>query len=65
MPFEFPDDMSMESYESTRSAKPYPPDDPLGMAGQRPPAGGHSHDEDDALRATYTLLKLTPTAVAA
>lgn len=50
MPFDFPDDMTMEAYESTRSAKPYPPADPLGMAGQRPPAGGHSHDEDDEAR---------------
>jgi hypothetical protein len=48
MPFTFPEDMTMESYESYRPARAAPPDDPLGMAGQRP-AGGHSHDEEDKI----------------
>jgi hypothetical protein len=41
----------MESYESYRPARAHPPDDPIGMAGQRP-AGGHSHDEEDSLSIT-------------
>ena len=48
MPFTFPEDMTMECYESYRPARAAPPDDPLGMAGQRP-AGGHSHDEEDKI----------------
>ena len=48
MPFDFPEDMTMECYESYRAARAAQPDDPLGMAGQRP-AGGNSHDEEDKI----------------
>lgn len=47
MPFTFPEDLTMESYESYRPARRLPPEDPPGMAGQVP--SGHSHDEEDKI----------------
>lgn len=52
MPFDFPDPdkMTMDEYETTRNARPYPVEVPPGMDWPSgPPAGGHSHDEDDAV----------------
>lgn len=46
MPFTYPDDMTMESYELYKAARPIPGYDPLQQDGQRP-APGHSHGEDD------------------
>lgn len=48
MPFDFPDDMTLESYELYRPARPNPGHDPLAQGGERPPPG-HDHDEDDGL----------------
>ena len=52
MPFTFPEDMTMESYESTRSAKPYPPEVPPGMdwPSGGGGGGGHDHDEEESWR---------------
>ncbi len=49
MPFDFPgpDEMTMDEYESTRNARPYPVEVPPGMDWPSgPPAGGHSHDDE-------------------
>lgn len=48
MPFTFPEDMTMDSYDLYRPARAPVPDDPFGLAGQGP-AGGHSHDEEDKI----------------
>ena len=47
MPFDFPDDMTMESYESTRSARPYPPSTPPEIDWPSGGGGGGGHDHDD------------------
>jgi hypothetical protein len=48
MPFTFPDDMTMNEYESYRPARPAQGHDPLRQGGELPPPGQHS-DEDDSL----------------
>ncbi len=45
MPFTFPDDLTLESYELYRPARPIPGTDPLGQGGQAPPPGGYYDDD--------------------
>lgn len=46
MPFDYPDDMTMGSYEMYAPARPHQTYDPLRQGGELPPPG-HSHDEED------------------
>ncbi len=46
MPFTYPEDMTLHSYEMYRPARPDPGHDPLRQGGELPPPG-HQHDEED------------------
>lgn len=62
MPFTYPEDMTLHSYEMYRPARPDPGHDPLRQGGELPPPG-HSQDEEDKIESTCPILNSSHNAL--